>query len=141
MLQAPGQLLLLNRDFGYAEQGRQWTYWGPGGRRGGLDYPALRGRAQLRNAAAALCALETLRDRLPLAMQEARRGLAEVSLPGRFQVLPGRPQIILDVAHNVEAARTLADNSWRSPRICSSPRSTTSSWQTARCRCGACPNG
>ncbi len=110
VLQAPGQLLLLNRDFGYAEQGRQWTYWGPGGRRGGLDYPALRGRVQLRNAAAALCALETLRDRLPLAMQEARRGLAEVALPGRFQVLPGRPQIILDVAHNVEAARTLADN-------------------------------
>jgi len=110
VLQAPGQLLLLNRDFGYAEQERQWSYWGPGGRRGGLEYPALRGRVQLRNAAAALCALETLRDRLPLAMQEARRGLAEVSLPGRFQVLPGRPQIILDVAHNVEAARTLADN-------------------------------
>lgn len=110
VLQAPGQLLLINRDFGYAEQERQWSYWGPGGRRGGLEYPALRGRVQLRNAAAALCALETLRDRLPLAMQEARRGLAEVSLPGRFQVLPGRPQIILDVAHNVEAARTLADN-------------------------------
>jgi dihydrofolate synthase/folylpolyglutamate synthase len=110
VLQAPGQLLLINRDFGYAEQERQWSYWGPGGRRGGLEYPALRGRVQLRNAAAALCALETLRDRLPLAMQEVRRGLAEVSLPGRFQVLPGRPQIILDVAHNVEAARTLADN-------------------------------
>ena len=110
VLQAPGQLLLINRDFGYAEQERQWSYWGPGGRRGGLEYPALRGRVQLRNAAAALCALETLRDRLPLAMQEARRGLAEVSLPGRFQVLPGRPQVILDVAHNVEAARTLADN-------------------------------
>jgi dihydrofolate synthase/folylpolyglutamate synthase len=110
VLQAPGQLLLINRDFGYAEQERQWSYWGPGGRRGGLEYPALRGRVQLRNAAAALCALETLRDRLPLAMQEARRGLAEVSLAGRFQVLPGRPQVILDVAHNVEAARTLADN-------------------------------
>ena len=110
VLQAPGQLLLLNRDFGYAEQERQWTYWGPGGRRGGLDYPALRGKVQLRNAAAALCALDTLRDRLPLAMQEARRGLAEVALPGRFQVLPGRPQVVLDVAHNVEAARTLADN-------------------------------
>jgi dihydrofolate synthase/folylpolyglutamate synthase len=110
VLQAPGRLLLINRDFGYAQQERQWSYWGPGGRRGGLEYPALRGRVQLRNAAAALCALETLRDRLPLAMQEARRGLAEVSLPGRFQVLPGRPQIILDVAHNVEAARTLADN-------------------------------
>jgi dihydrofolate synthase/folylpolyglutamate synthase len=107
---APAQLLLINRDFGYAEQERQWSYWGPGARRGGLDYPALRGRLQLRNAAAALCALDTLRERLPLSMQEIRRGLAEVSLPGRFQVLPGRPQVILDVAHNVEAARTLADN-------------------------------
>jgi dihydrofolate synthase/folylpolyglutamate synthase len=43
-------------------------------------------------------------------MQEVRRGLAEVALPGRFQVLPGRPQVILDVAHNVEAASVLADN-------------------------------
>jgi dihydrofolate synthase/folylpolyglutamate synthase len=43
-------------------------------------------------------------------MQDVRRGLAEVTLPGRFQVLPGRPQVILDVAHNAEAAQTLADN-------------------------------
>jgi len=43
-------------------------------------------------------------------MQDVRRGLAEVSVAGRFQVLPGRPQIILDVAHNPEAARTLAEN-------------------------------
>ena len=110
VLRAQAGLLLIDRDFGYAEQGRQWSYWGPGGRRGGLEHPALRGRVQLRNAAAALCALETLRDRLPVAMQEVRRGLAEVALPGRFQVLAGRPQVILDVAHNVEAARTLADN-------------------------------
>ena len=43
-------------------------------------------------------------------MQEVRRGLAEVTLPARFQVLPGRPQIILDVAHNPQAAAVLADN-------------------------------
>ena len=43
-------------------------------------------------------------------MQDVRRGLAEVELPARFQVLPGRPQVILDVAHNVEAAKTLAEN-------------------------------
>jgi dihydrofolate synthase/folylpolyglutamate synthase len=43
-------------------------------------------------------------------MQDVRRGLAEVALPGRFQVLPGRPQIILDVAHNPEAAAVLAEN-------------------------------
>jgi dihydrofolate synthase/folylpolyglutamate synthase len=62
----------------------------------------------LRNAAAALCALDALE--LPIAMQDVRRGLAEVELPARFQVLPGRPQVILDVAHNVEAAKVLSDN-------------------------------
>jgi dihydrofolate synthase/folylpolyglutamate synthase len=31
-------------------------------------------------------------------------------LPGRFQVLPGRPQLILDVAHNPAAAKALAEN-------------------------------
>jgi dihydrofolate synthase/folylpolyglutamate synthase len=107
---APGQHLLLGRDFGYVDQQAQWSYWGPSGRRGGLAHPALRGALQLRNAAAALCALDTLRARLPVAMQDVRRGLAEVVLPGRFQVLPGRPQVILDVAHNPEAARVLADN-------------------------------
>jgi dihydrofolate synthase/folylpolyglutamate synthase len=102
--------LLLNRDFGYQTQDGQWSYWGPGGKRGGLAHPALRGAIQIANASAALCALDTLRDRLPVAAQDVRRGLAEVSLAGRFQVLPGRPQVILDVAHNVQAAKTLAWN-------------------------------
>ena len=62
---------------------------------------------QIRNAAAALCALDALE--FPITMQDVRRGLAEVTLPARFQVVPGRPQVILDVAHNVEAARTLAE--------------------------------
>ena len=102
--------LLLGREFGYASQGTQWSYWGPGGKRSGLAHPAWRGAMQLRNAAAAITALETLRERIPVAMQDVRRGLAEVSLPGRFQVLPGRPQVILDVAHNPEAAAVLAHN-------------------------------
>jgi dihydrofolate synthase/folylpolyglutamate synthase len=55
-----------------------------------------------------MCALESLRDRLPVGMQHLREGLAQVTLPGRFQVLPGRPQVILDVAHNPQAARALA---------------------------------
>jgi dihydrofolate synthase/folylpolyglutamate synthase len=33
-----------------------------------------------------------------------------VELPGRFQVLPGRPAVILDVAHNPHSAATLAQN-------------------------------
>jgi dihydrofolate synthase/folylpolyglutamate synthase len=44
-----------------------------------------------------------------------RRGLHEVALPGRFQVLPGRPAVVLDVAHNPHAARALASNLARQP--------------------------
>jgi dihydrofolate synthase/folylpolyglutamate synthase len=110
VLAAPGEKLLFGRDFGLRAQQAQWSYFGPGGRRSGLAYPALRGKLQLRNAAAALCALDTLRAQIPLAMQDVRRGLAEVELPGRFQVLPGRPQVILDVAHNPQAAKALAGN-------------------------------
>ena len=108
---APGpKHFLYGKDFGFAVQDRQWNYWGPGGTRPALAHPALRGAIQLRNAAAALAALDALRERLPVATQEVRRGLAEVTLAGRFQVLPGRPQVILDVAHNPEAATVLAEN-------------------------------
>jgi dihydrofolate synthase/folylpolyglutamate synthase len=70
----------------------------------------LRGTYQLNNASAALAALDALKDKLPVSMEAVRRGLVEVALPGRFQVLPGRPQIILDVAHNPHAARSLSQN-------------------------------
>src|SRR5205085_10002620 len=110
VLESPGAHYRLVRDFGYVGEQSQWPYWGPSGKRAGLAHPALRGAVQLRNAAAAMCALDCLRERLPLGMQDVRRGLAEVALPARFQVLPGRPQIILDVAHNPQAAAVLADN-------------------------------
>jgi len=110
LVAAGPKLLLYGKDFGFTVQGRQWTYWGPQGQRPALAHPALRGAIQLRNAAAALAALDALRERLPVATQEVRRGLADVTLAGRFQVLPGRPQVILDVAHNPEAAAVLADN-------------------------------
>lgn len=104
------RLLLIGRDFHCRADGAQWLFESPEGRRVTLAHPALRGANQLRNAGAALAALETLRARLPIGMQDARRGLAEVTLPGRFQVLPGRPQVVLDVAHNPEAAAVLAAN-------------------------------
>jgi dihydrofolate synthase/folylpolyglutamate synthase len=107
-LNAP--LLRLGADFGYAVQGAQWQYFGPGGRRHGLPHPALRGGYQLANAAAALTALDALRDRLPLGMGAVREALVCIELPGRFQVLPGRPVTVLDVAHNPQAASAFADN-------------------------------
>jgi dihydrofolate synthase/folylpolyglutamate synthase len=103
-------LWLLGRDFNYAGDKQQWNYGGRGLRRNSLGYPSLRGANQLLNACAALAALEALRDRLPVGAQEVRNGLVMVELPGRFQVLPGRPNVILDVAHNPHAAATLAQN-------------------------------
>ena len=100
----------MGKDFGYTVEQGQWTYWGQRGRRGGLAYPALRGAIQLANASTAIARLKTLADRLPVSMQDVRRGLIEVELPGRFQVLPGRPTVVLDVAHNSQAAGVLAVN-------------------------------
>jgi len=98
----------LGRDYGYAEKGGQWHYWGPGGKRHGLPFPALRGAYQLANAASALAAIGSLAQRLHVSAGAIRDGLVTVELEGRFQVLPGRPTIVLDVAHNPHAARSLA---------------------------------
>jgi dihydrofolate synthase/folylpolyglutamate synthase len=103
-------LWLIGRDFNYQGDKLQWSYGGRNVRRNSLAYPALRGANQLLNASAALAALESLRMQLPAGAQEVRAGLALVELPGRFQVLPGRPAIIYDVAHNPHAAATLAQN-------------------------------
>ena len=103
-------LQLIGRDFGYRNQETQWQFWGRAGKKSGLAHPALRGAHQLGNASAVLCALETLSARLPVAMQDIRRGLAEVELSGRFEVLPGSPTVVLDVAHNPQAARSFAAN-------------------------------
>ena len=103
------RLLVIGRDFDYADERTQWRYRGPRGDRYGLPVPALRGRYQLGNAAIALTAIDLLRDRLPVSAQAVREGLLTVALAGRFEVLPGRPTVVLDVAHNPHAAHALAD--------------------------------
>ena len=57
-----------------------------------------------------LAALSALRAQLPVTAQAVRSGLATVQLPGRFQILPGQPAVVLDVAHNGHAAAALAAN-------------------------------
>ena len=57
-----------------------------------------------------LAALEALRQRLPVTAQAVRNGLALVELPGRFQIVPGQPALVLDVAHNPHSVAALAAN-------------------------------
>jgi dihydrofolate synthase/folylpolyglutamate synthase len=102
-------LQVLGRDFrAVAHEGRQWDFEGRRGSRRALPMPALRGPWQLANAATALAALDEVADRFPVSLGEVKRGLTAVRLAGRLQVLPGRPQVVLDVAHNPHAARALA---------------------------------
>ncbi|WP_374245721.1 bifunctional tetrahydrofolate synthase/dihydrofolate synthase [Zoogloea sp.] len=104
-------LQVSGRDFGFAGDQNQWAFWTAGGsRRGGLAYPALRGTNQLLNAAAVMAACEAVRDILPVPMQAIRQGFMLVDLPGRFQVMPGRPAVVFDVAHNPQAAGVLNEN-------------------------------
>lgn len=100
-------LWLFGRDFNYSGDRLQWSYGGREQRRNSLAYPSLRGANQLLNASAALAAIEALRSSLAVPQQAVRIGLSRVELPGRMQILPGLPSIVLDVAHNPHAAGAL----------------------------------
>ena len=106
-------LQLVGRDFAAVVDGDEahWTF-----RRGGasiysgLPKPGLRGACQMGNAAAVLAALDSLQMVLPVTTQAICEGLVDVRLPGRFQVFPGRPTTVADVAHNPQAVAGLAEN-------------------------------
>ncbi|HSW07241.1 bifunctional tetrahydrofolate synthase/dihydrofolate synthase [Aquabacterium sp.] len=104
------ELWLIGRDFNFQGDKQQWSWSGRGRRFNSLAYPALRGANQLLNASGALAAFEAIRDRLPITAQAVRNGLAMVELPGRFQIIPGQPTLVLDVAHNPQAVAALALN-------------------------------
>jgi dihydrofolate synthase/folylpolyglutamate synthase len=113
-LEVGAKLWRIGQDFHFAGDQQQWGWAmhpSQGGRRySGLAYPALRGANQLVNAAGVLAAVEALRPRLPVTAQSVRNGLALVELPGRFQIVPGTPTLVLDVAHNPHSVAALAEN-------------------------------
>lgn len=98
------------QDFNFSGDKQQWAWAGRGRRYAGLAYPALRGANQLVNASGVLAAFEALRERLPITAQAVRAGLALVELPGRFQIVPGQPTLVLDVAHNPHSVAALTAN-------------------------------
>jgi dihydrofolate synthase/folylpolyglutamate synthase len=101
---------LAGRDFGHDGDRQQWRWRGRHKHYPALAYPALRGANQLLNASAALAAFEALHERLPISAQAVRQGLARVELAGRFQIVPGQPALVFDVAHNTQAVGALAVN-------------------------------
>ena len=109
-LEVGADLWRVGKDFNVSGDKQQWGWAGRGRRYSGLAYPALRGANQLVNAAGVLAALSALRERLPVTAQAVRNGMAFVELPGRFQIIPGQPALVLDVAHNPHSVAALAAN-------------------------------
>jgi dihydrofolate synthase/folylpolyglutamate synthase len=101
-------LRCIGRDFFAQRDDSHWHYRGPCFDWPALPLPAMAGAHQLHNAAGALAALEALGKRLPVGETAVQRGLLAAQVAGRFQRVARAPEIVLDVAHNPEAARALA---------------------------------
>ncbi len=105
------RLLLIGEHFGYLTKRSSWDYWGESNGYYSLSYPALGSTShQLRNASACLAALGAVRDTLPVTPDNISQGLLKAKLPGRFQALSSKPEVILDVAHNPNAAHALSNS-------------------------------
>jgi dihydrofolate synthase/folylpolyglutamate synthase len=66
------------------------------------------GAHQAQNAAVALAAVEAFAGESPLADEVVREAFAEMSSPGRLEVIRRSPTIVLDAAHNPHGAEATA---------------------------------
>jgi len=101
-------LAVLGENFDYRRDADHWHWRGAEHTHRNLPFPALPGEHQLMNAASVLRLLEAIAPDLPVPLAAIRQGLADFRLPGRFQYFPGKPLVLLDVAHNPQSARVLA---------------------------------
>lgn len=103
-------LYRLGEAFDFDRDANRWSWHSAASqaRFDDLPVPALPGAAQFDNASAVLQVLQLLSPRLPIPRAAIERGMSELQLAGRFQIVPGDKEWVLDVAHNPAAARTLA---------------------------------
>lgn len=99
-------LKLIGNDFGVEPRPETWVLRTNGNSVDGLPLPALAGQFQLANAATAIMALMSLHG-FRTGVDAIKQGLENVRLPGRFQTIRQQPVVIVDVAHNRQAAESL----------------------------------
>jgi dihydrofolate synthase/folylpolyglutamate synthase len=98
------------RDFSWQIEGATWSYRGSRIELNNLPPSALAGSIQYRNASASIAAIEVLDTSFALNERTVSQALRQVRLAGRFQVVPGPVEWILDIAHNEPAARVFAQH-------------------------------
>ncbi len=92
-------------DYRVADGGAHWTLSLPSRRIENLPPPGQPGLIQFQNASGVLAAIDALQARLPTPERAIRAALPRLKVPARLE---RRGQVLLDVAHNVEAATVLA---------------------------------
>jgi dihydrofolate synthase/folylpolyglutamate synthase len=104
------QFYIPGRDYRHKITGDTWQWQWGSIKYSGLPRPSLYNPEQMANAAGVLMALTTISDRFPVTVEAVRKGLQEFNLNGRFQIVPDKAQLILDVAHNRQSAALLVQN-------------------------------
>jgi dihydrofolate synthase / folylpolyglutamate synthase len=103
------------RAFDFSRHETAWRWRDAQGESLDLPLPSLTGAGQLQNAAAVVMACRLMQPQLKVESADLSAGLSGVSLPGRLQFVPGRPAIVLDVAHNRQAIEGLRESLKRHP--------------------------
>jgi dihydrofolate synthase / folylpolyglutamate synthase len=99
----PTKLEILGDTYRFSDDGETWSWWSGDAQIANLPKPNLFGDHQLANAAGVLKVVALLQTQLPTRDGDIARGLHNTKLQGRFQVIPGEIEVVLDVAHNVQA--------------------------------------
>jgi dihydrofolate synthase/folylpolyglutamate synthase len=101
-------LLCAGTDYNFQVESHGWR-WQSGETHLHLPVPALDAPCQHANAAAAIAALHALRERIDWNPVAVSNGVATATVRARLQRFAGAPEVIVDVAHNPQAARILAE--------------------------------
>ena len=107
--QAGANLFLAGRDYRIAANEQGWS-WQAEDLQLDLPDPALAAPVQRANAAAAIAALHTLRERIDVGADAFASGVRNARVAARLQRFgkPGAAELVIDVAHNPQAASVLA---------------------------------
>ena len=105
------ELFLIDKDYSYYKtDNNTWSFSTKNLIWENLPIPSLFGDAQMSNAATALMSVVCMDHALPVTRDSIELGLNNIALLGRFQRIKGSCEVILDVAHNLDSAKVLADN-------------------------------
>jgi dihydrofolate synthase/folylpolyglutamate synthase len=103
------KLYCIGKDFGYKKKATGWDWYFADQQMLQLPEPGLKGEHQYRNASSVILAVTQMAEILPVTEASIKQGLKNVHLAGRFQLIDGEIPVLLDVGHNPQAVRTLAE--------------------------------